>query len=218
MNNNFITLICFILLYSCNRNSKSDNAILDTSSTRAEIEPDTAKSVTLNDIIPDYLPDSSKVLKIKVYVKEINHDTSVVTKEIVDTTESNVRIRNMAKYRNDTLVKLWVITNTIPVSDAETESIYYFLQDELVSVEQACRGGWLTPATCDVVEAKEYAYLYGGKIIEKDFYQSSESIQQLCGCYFWIKTHKESGIDARTYEKHIIEDVEILKLKFEKYR
>lgn len=202
-----ITIIIILVLLSCNGKSAYEARGSTT-------EEAISREVVFTDIIPENISDSTKIDKIKEIIRSTDLDTSLVLVEVIDSIEIAPAKHYLAKYRNDTLVKISVFQG---VPHFTIESTYYFLMNELISVEEFCRAG-RAAAMCNSEAVRFNLYFYNGKVIGEESWDSdSKNVKYGCpSCA--LEREKFSSLDlgeTPDYEQEVLEEIKTLRARFE---
>jgi hypothetical protein len=175
-------LFCLVILCSCNdiRNNKQET---EDSISQDSLAIDDINQVYFDDIIPKNISDSSKTETIKRLIQEIDNDTSLILKEIIDSSNSNV----YAYYKDDLLVK--IIKGFKPgVGLFENEpsfmryhfTEYYFFMDSLIFSRYECNSFQQT-GRCNSVAIRINSFIYNRQIIFQEIVDKIGPYDH-CGC------------------------------------
>jgi len=175
-------LFCLLILSSCNELTNNKQKTED-SNIPDSLAIDNANQIYFDDIIPENASDSSKTETIKRLIQEIDNDTSLILKEINDSSNSNV----YAYYKDDLLVK--IIKGFKPgVGLFENEpsfmryhfTEYYFFMDSLIFSRYECNSFQQT-GRCNSVAIRINSFIYNRQII---FQEIDDMIGPYdhCGC------------------------------------
>ncbi len=175
-------LFCLAILCSCNdiRNIKQET---EDSISQDSLAIDDKNQVYFDDFIPKNISDSSKTETIKQLIQEIDNDTSLKVKEIIDSSNSNI----YALYKNDLLVK--IINGFKPnIGLFENEpsfmryhfTEYYFFMDSLIFSRYECNSQQQT-GRCSPVAIRINSYIYNRQIIFQEI-EDKIGPYDHCGC------------------------------------
>lgn len=164
-------------LLSCNEEISSVN---HEEHDNTKVDNRTVKLFT--DVIPEHVPDSTKVFMINQLISDIDNDSSLIEVKTVDSLEIPIA----GFYRNDSLVK--ILKGTFPGVKFDTRlsalgykySAYYFLMDSLIHSRYECNSYQQT-GRCNPVFISVDSYFYNGQIISEIV---DDQIGQYwsCGC------------------------------------
>lgn len=120
------------------------------------------------DVIPENVPDSTKVDMIDQLISVIDKDSSLIEVKTVDSLEIPI----VGFFRNDSLVK--IIKGTYPGVKFDTRfsalgyrySVYYFLMDSLIHSRYECNSYQQT-GRCNPVFISVDSYYYNRQIISE---------------------------------------------------
>lgn len=175
-------LFCLLILSSCNELTNNKQKTEDDIS-QDSLSIDDKEQIYFDNIIPKNSSDSSKTETIKRLIQEIDNDTSLIVKEINDSSNSNV----YAFYKDDLLVK--IINGFKPnIGLFENEpsfmryhfTEYYFFMDSLIFSRYECNYQQQT-GRCSSVAIRINSYIYKRQII---FQEIDDMIGPYdhCGC------------------------------------
>ncbi|MGB0933591.1 MAG: hypothetical protein ACPGU5_04870 [Lishizhenia sp.] len=185
-------------------------------------EMDTAlqivKPLVFNDIIPDSLSDSLKVIGIIHELKNIENDSVFTTVEYVD----SLNVVYSGFFRNDSLFKIikgrhnfystFQAEPKITSLYASSYELFYFVKDSLVCSTYRCSSFQQT-GRCNPVSISIQTFYYGKQIIAQEI-DDNVGMYYGCGCF---SSHFYSK-QGETNFTHFVNRKALYQLQKELYR
>lgn len=146
-----------------------------------------ANPLVFNDVIPDSLSDSLKVIRITHELKNIENDTVFTTIEYLD----SLNVIYSGFFRNDSLFKIikgrhnfystFQAEPKITSLYANSYELFYFVKDSLVYSVYRCSSFQQT-GRCNPVSISIQTFYYGNQIIAQEI-DDNVGMYFGCGCY-----------------------------------